>query len=152
MTRALVWIVEETWEATVAQAAAALPHDAEVTLLHVAPADVEEIAQGARAGLLGRPRHRPGPHEEALPAISGAAAAALLGEAQERLGRAATRDARRGRAEREVLAAAVGMDLLILARDGDRTLPGPHSLGPQTRFVVDHAPCAVLLLWPHPPG
>ncbi|MFD5466969.1 hypothetical protein ACFWIQ_29700 [Kitasatospora sp. NPDC127059] len=31
---------------------------------------------------------------------------------------------------------------------GDPAHPGPHSLGPATRFVVDHAPCAVLLVWP----
>ncbi|MGF1424961.1 hypothetical protein [Kitasatospora sp. LaBMicrA B282] len=41
--------------------------------------------------------------------------------------------------------------LLILARDGDRAHhPGPHSLGPAGRFVVDHAPCPVLLVWPAP--
>ena len=54
--RALVWIVEDTWEATVAEAAAFLPADAEVTLLHVAPGDVEQVAEGTRHGLLGRSR------------------------------------------------------------------------------------------------
>jgi Na+/H+ antiporter NhaD/arsenite permease-like protein len=39
-----------------------------------------------------------------------------------------------------VLAALVGVNV------GPRL--GPHSLGPVTRFVVDHAPCAVLLAWP----
>jgi hypothetical protein len=43
------------------------------------------------------------------------------------------------------MAAAEGADLLILARDGDRARLGPRSIGPATRFVVDHAPCAVLL-------
>jgi Na+/H+ antiporter NhaD/arsenite permease-like protein len=38
--------------------------------------------------------------------------------------------------------------LVVPARDGDRSRLGPHSLGPATRFVVDHAPCAVLLTWP----
>ena len=59
--RALVWIVEDTWEATVAEAAGFLPADAEITLLHVAPEDVETLAAGARHGLLGRPRHHPPP-------------------------------------------------------------------------------------------
>ena len=60
---------------------------------------------------------------------------------------------RTGRIEREVVAAAEGADLLILARDGDRTRLGPRSLGPASRFVVDHAPCPVLLVWPEPaPG
>jgi hypothetical protein len=48
---------------------------------------------------------------------------------------------------------AEGVDLLVAARDGDRSRLGPHSLGHDTRFVVDHAPCAALLVWPDaPPG
>ncbi|WP_223839165.1 hypothetical protein [Saccharopolyspora pogona] len=69
----------------------------------------------------------------------------------ERLRRPCTRLERIGRAEREVVAAAGGADLLILARDGDRTHPGPKSLSAATRFAVDHAPCPVLLVWPEPP-
>ena len=56
--------------------------------------------------------------------------------------------ARRGRVEREVVAAAEDADLLVLARDGDHSRLGPRSLGPAVRFVVDHAPCRVLLIWP----
>jgi hypothetical protein len=37
---------------------------------------------------------------------------------------------------------------LVVARDGDRSRLGPHSLGHATRFIVDHAPCPVLLVWP----
>jgi len=69
------------------------------------------------------------------------------------LGRPATRVKRQGRVEREVVAEVAGADLLICARDGDPTRLGPASLGPTTRFVVDHAPCAVLVIWPDtPPG
>ena len=71
--RALVWIVEDTWEATVAEAAALLPADAEVAILHVAPAEVEELAGGARHGLLGR---RPPPPHAPLRAVSDEEAAA----------------------------------------------------------------------------
>jgi nucleotide-binding universal stress UspA family protein len=152
--RALVWIVEDTWEATVAEAAAFLPADAEVTLLHVAPEDVEDLAEGLRHGLLGRRRHppRPGPHAP-VREISDEAAEQLLAEARERFGRDARAARRRGRVEREVVAAAEGMDVLVLARDGDHTRLGPHSLGPPARFVVDHAPCRVLLVWADaPPG
>jgi nucleotide-binding universal stress UspA family protein len=53
-----------------------------------------------------------------------------------------------GRVEREVVAAAEDVDLLVLARDGDRSRLGPRSLGHAARFVVDHAPCPVLLVWP----
>ena len=151
--RALVWIVEDTWEATVTEAAAYLPADAEVTLLHVAAGDVESLAEGARQGLLGRRRH-PGPAEPPQPrAISDEAAEALLADARARLGREARTERRRGRVGHEVAAAADGMDLLILARDGDHSRLGPRSLGPAARFAVDHAPCRVLLIWADaPPG
>jgi hypothetical protein len=72
---------------------------------------------------------------------------------------------RRGITEREVVTAAADARLLIMARDGDRSRLGPKSLGKAARFVVDHAPCPVLLVWPgtapavetippppHPPG
>ena len=148
--RALVWIVEDTWEATVAEAAAFLPGDAEVTLLHVVPGDVETLAEGSRHGLLGRRAGPPAPPER-LRAISDEAAEALLVEARERLGRDARTERRRGRVGHEVAAAADGMDLLVLARDGDRSRLGPHSLGPAARFAVDHAPCRVLLVWADAP-
>jgi nucleotide-binding universal stress UspA family protein len=151
--RALVWIVEDTWEATVAEAAAFLPADADVTLLHVAPGDIETLAEGSRKGLLGRARRHPPPPAppEPLRAISDEAAEALLADARERLGRDARTEHRRGRVEREVVAAAEAMDILVLARDGDRSRLGPHSLGPHARFVVDHAPCRVLLVWADAP-
>ena len=145
--RALVWINEDTWEVTVAEAAEFLPADAEITLLHVASTEPETVARAARRGLLGR--HAPPPAApETMRAISEHAAADLLAEAQTRLGRPATSHARRGRVEREVVAAAAGRDILVLARDGDRERLGPRSLGPATRFVIDHAPCRVLLIWP----
>jgi nucleotide-binding universal stress UspA family protein len=145
--RALVWIVEDTWQATVAEAAAFLPGSAEVTLLHVASTEAEAAARAARHGLLGRHPPAHAAHEP-LRAISDQAAQELLAEAATRLGRPARREARRGRVEREVVAAAEGMDVLVLARDGDRERLGPRSLGPAARFVVDHAPCRVLLVWP----
>jgi nucleotide-binding universal stress UspA family protein len=145
--RALVWIVEDTWEATVAEAAALLPSDVEFTLLHVAGTEAETVARAARHGLLGR--HPPPPAApEPLRAISEQAAQELLAEAQTRLGRPATLEARRGRVEHEVVAAAAETDVLVLARDGDHERLGPRSLGPAARFVVDHAPCRVLLIWP----
>jgi nucleotide-binding universal stress UspA family protein len=143
--RALVWIAEDTWEASVDAAAAVVPDDAEITLLHVAPSDVEAVAAGGRAGLLGRrPPPPPGPP---LRAISEEAARALLERAAERLPRPAAAVTRRGRVEREVVEAAAEADVLVLARDGDPRRAGPKSLGPAGRFVVDHAPCAVLLVW-----
>jgi len=71
--------------------------------------------------------------------------------AQERLGRPAVRVGRRGRVEREVVAACADAAVLVVARDGDHTRLGPRSLGHATRFVLDHAPCRVLLVWPDEP-
>jgi nucleotide-binding universal stress UspA family protein len=147
--RVLVWLVEGTWQGCVDAARPLLPPDAEITLLHVAPDEVAEAAAGALAGLLGRGRPGPGRHPaERISAAASQAAAELLAAAAARLGRAARQQASSGRVEQVVLQAAQGADLLVAARDGDRSRLGPASLGPATRFVVDHAPCPVLLVWP----
>ncbi|MFB7509549.1 universal stress protein, partial [Streptomyces broussonetiae] len=85
-----------------------------------------------------------------LEALGRSSAAELLDAAAERLGRPCVCEERSGRVEREVVAACESADLLVLARDGDRSRLGPHSLGPAVRFTVDHAPCPVLLVWPEP--
>jgi nucleotide-binding universal stress UspA family protein len=72
----------------------------------------------------------------------------LLEAAAGRLGRRCERLEIQGRPERAVVTASADADLLIMARDGDRTRLGPKSLGKTTRFVVDHAACSVLLVWP----
>ncbi|MFF3859446.1 universal stress protein [Streptomyces sp. NPDC002209] len=143
----IVWIVEGTWPAVVDAARAHTSEDADLVLLHVTGHEVSGAAHGAYAGLLGRarPDRDPGTAVEHLAAAS---AERLLADAAERLGRPCTRQERSGRIEREVVAAVDGADLLILARDGDRTHLGPRSLGPASRFIVDHAPCPVLLVWP----
>lgn len=147
--RVLLWLVEGTWQGCVDAARPLLPADAEVTLLHVAPSEVEEATTGALAGLLGRGRPGPGRHPaERISALSDQAAAELLTAAEARLGHEARQQVRRGRVERLVVEAAQGADLVVVARDGDRSRLGPASLGPATRFVVDHAPCPVLLVWP----
>jgi arsenical pump membrane protein len=143
--RVLVWLVEGTWQGCVDAARPLLPAEAEVTLLHVTPTEVAGAMGGALAGLLGRGRPGPGRHPaERIAALADQAAAKLLAAAAARLGRPARRQATSGRVERVVVQA----DLLVTARDGDRSRLGPASLGPATRFVVDHAPCPVLLVWP----
>jgi nucleotide-binding universal stress UspA family protein len=127
MSRVLVWVTPTGWEACI-DAARALP-DAKVTLLQVADPGPEP------PGLLGR--HRP-PHAHVEDD--------LLDDAAARLGRPAERLSPPGRAEQAVVDAAAGFDVLILSRTNLHS--GPHSIGHATRFVVDHAPCAVLLVWP----
>jgi nucleotide-binding universal stress UspA family protein len=152
--RVVLWLVEGTWRGCVDAVADRIPPDVRVALLHVTPSDPSEVAEAAAGALLGRafPRRTP-PHQ--YQDVADEAAAELLAAAASRLGR---QDAellhRQGRVEREVvLAVAQDVDLLVAARDGDRSHLGPRSLGPTTRFVVDHAPCSVLLVWPdQPPG
>lgn len=145
----VVWIVEGTWPACVDAARTRVPEGSEIVLLHVTGHESPGAAHGAFAGLLGRghPERDPGTRMEQLAAES---ARRLLREAADRLGRTCTPVERSGRVEREVVDAAEGADLLIVARDGDRSRLGPRSLGPAGRFVVDHAPCPVLLVWPEP--
>ncbi|MEV7420158.1 universal stress protein [Streptomyces sp. NPDC089919] len=143
----IVWIEEGTWPACVDAARAHAPEDAPIVLLHVSGPEVPGAAHGAYAGLLGRARPDRDPGT-AVEHLAEAAGARLLAAAADRLDRPCTRTERRGRVEQEVVAAAAGAGLLVVARDGDRARPGPRSLGPAGRFVLDHAPCPVLLVWP----
>lgn len=146
--RAVVWLVEGTWPACVDAVRVHAPHAREVVLLHVSGSEVPDVAHGAFAGLMGRGRAWEADPGDRLEALGDGSATELLDAAADRLGRPCVREERSGRPEREVVAAAEGADLLVLARDGDRTRLGPHSLGPAARFIVDHAPCPVLLVWP----
>jgi nucleotide-binding universal stress UspA family protein len=146
--KAIVWLRSESFEALAAAATALLPAEAEITLLHVADAGAELAAEAPVAGLLGRGRRHK--HDE-FEAISDSAAQELLAAAAERLGRPARTTAARGRLEDVVLEAAMAADVLLCARDGERERRGPKSLAPPTRFVVDHAPCTVVLAWPEKP-
>ena len=146
--RVIAWLAEGTWEATVdATARAAAGQASEVVLLYVVDSEVSEAVHGAFGGLLGRGMRGRDPGTS-IERTAHAAARELLTAAGHRLGCPATLALRTGQIEREVMAACEGADLLVCARDGDSTWPGPHSLGRHTRFVVDHAPCAVLLIWP----
>jgi len=143
----LIWVCEGTWRASVDAALSLAPAAARIILLHVTAADTAGAAHGAYAGLLGRRGHDPG---ERLAELGVSSAAELLAAAAQRLGRPCERQEIHGSAERAVVAASAQADLLIVARDGDRSRLGPKSLGKATRFVVDHAACPVLLVWPEP--
>ena len=140
----LVWVTEESWMACVDAARVRAPAE-EVTLLHVTDAAAVDAAQGAFSALLGRGGAGPG---RQLEAMAEAAATEVLEAAAARLARPAQHLRRRGRPEREVVAAARDAALLVLGRQGAEA--GPRSLGKAARFVVDHAPCPVLLVWPGP--
>jgi nucleotide-binding universal stress UspA family protein len=126
------------------------PAGARFTVLHVTDTEVANAAHGAYLGLFGRGGRDPGPRLEELEAVS---AAELLEAAARRLGHRCERLEIHGQTERAVVTASADADLLSMARDGDRSRLGPKSLGKAVRFVVDHAACPVLLVWPEsPPG
>ncbi|MGC5165994.1 universal stress protein [Luteimicrobium sp. DT211] len=142
--RVLVWLTEGTWEAAVdAARELASGRDAEVVLLHVDDVATADAWSAASAGLLGRGGAAP----SATP-LAGATRQ-LLEAAELRLGLPSSTDERaphgHERVETVVVDACRDADVLVCSRDGDR--PGPHSLAPPTRFVVDHAPCDVVLVW-----
>jgi nucleotide-binding universal stress UspA family protein len=147
--RIVVWVVEGTWQGCIDAAVEHFPSDSRFTLLHVTPSDVTEAADAAAAGLFGRgfPGRKP---DRRYDDVADDEASKLLAAAALRLGQPdAELVSRHGRVEREVIrAVADGVDVLVVARDGDHTRLGPKSLGHATRFVVDHAPCAVMLVWP----
>jgi nucleotide-binding universal stress UspA family protein len=148
----IAWIVEDTWTACVDATRRHAAAETGVVLLHVTHPDVADVAHGAYAGLLGRgqPDRDPGDQVEGLAA---AAAQELLNLAAARIARRCERIERIGRPETEVIAAAEGAELLVMARDGDPAHLGPRSLGHAGHYIVDHAPCPVLLVWPGaPPG
>jgi hypothetical protein len=142
----LVLVGEGTWQACV-DAARLLPTArTRITLIHVTSDGPPDAAHGACLGHTGR--GPPGRDPASLITEFARGSAADLLAAARRLGRPCDRIGRHGRPEREVVTAAAGADLLIVARDGDQSRLGPKSLGKETRFVVDHASRQVLLIWP----
>lgn len=138
--KVLVWVEPATWPAVI-DAARALSHE-QITLIAV-----DDPGEHPLPELFGRGR---GAGSE-VASIAAAEAEALLAQASEALGVDCATRVLHGRTERVVTEAAEDVGLLVLARDGDRSRLGPHSLGRHTRFVIDHAPCRVLLIWPENP-
>ena len=143
----LVWVGERTWQACV-DAARRLPAaNTRITLVHVTEDNPPDAVRSAYLGLMGRRPPSPDPAAR-ITEFERHSAAELLDAAARRLGRPCDRIERHGHPEHEVVTAAADADLLIVARDGDQSRLGPKSLGKEARFVVDHAPCPVLLIWP----
>jgi hypothetical protein len=126
--RALVWIVEDSWQAKVAEATVCRSGDSEIMLLHVTGT-------------------------EALRAISVQAAQELLAAAEARPGAKRQGGSSRGRAEtgggdcgRRAWTSSCWRATATISGSGRAASVRRH-------FVVDHAPCRVSLIWPDvPPG
>lgn len=118
-------------------------------LLYVTDSGPRGEIERKREGLL-RPRHPSGPLEERMRQAEIAAAQDILQEGLHFLPGAETLQ-REGRPEREIVqcAAEWHADLIIICpRSPEYGEPshGPKSVGHVARFVLDHAPCPVLLL------
>lgn len=120
-------------------------------LLYVTDSGPHAEIERKRRGLL-RPRHLEGPLAERMRAAEGAASQDILSEGL-RFFPGAQMLHRDGRPEREIVLSAAEWpaDLLVLcSRSPANTGPisGPRSVGHVARFVLDHAPCPVLLVRP----
>jgi len=135
-------IAPATWPAVVA----ALRGYSEDEICLVASAEPPAPLLGAPGALMGRGSVAAQPVD-----LADATARDLLDQAASALESAAACQVLHGPAERAVVQACTDADVLVLARDGDHTRLGPGSLSHQTRFIVDHAPCTVELVWPSAP-
>lgn len=141
--KVLAWIAPATWPAVI-DAVRRRPEGDDVTLVAVADR-FSALPVGAAGGLMGRGRRSAVSDAEASTAV---AAQALVNQAMAELGRPCVAKVLSGATDRVVTAEANDADILILARDGDRSRLGPRSLGKAARFIIDHAPCTVVVLWP----
>ena len=122
-----------------------------VGVLYVTDTGPQEDMERHRERFL-RPPHPPLPRREQMRQAEGALAQEILEEGSRSLG-GAEMLRRTGRPEREIVDAAVEWqaDVIVIgsrsAIGGGPPL-GPKSVGHVARFVLDHAPCPVLLVRP----
>jgi nucleotide-binding universal stress UspA family protein len=152
--RILCAVGQQGGEEIIQRLAGIFPKETEIVLLHV-------IDSGPRRGLeayLGRAgQMRPGGREslnEQLNAAEETAGQSIIAEARqaaEEAGFLVTTRIERGNPEHEIVrqASEQGCRLVVIrAIEGSQGRPqiGPASVGHTARFVLDHAPCDVLLL------
>lgn len=150
--RVLCAIGQRSGPELVVRASAIVARGADWLLLHVT--DIGPRAELER--LAGPLRHAPppSPTEARLDQAEEAAGKAALDEAFEaahQIGLKVETRAARGRPERVIVETAlqVAASLIVIqAREGTvgHPLIGPASVGHVARFVLDHAPCDVLLI------
>lgn len=121
-----------------------------IGLLYVTDSGPQESMERQRSRFM-RPRGVGGARQEKMQQAQEFAAADILAEGQRYLAGAEALQ-RQGRPEREIVncAAQWNADLILISPRSqyDAAEIGPKSVGHVARFVVDHAPCPVLLLRP----
>ncbi len=125
--------------------------DRTVGLLYVTDLGPHHEIERKREGLL-RPRHPSGPLREKIQQAEVAAAQDILQEGLRYVPQAETLS-REGKPEREIIqcAAEWNADLIVICPRSPAfggPAQGPKSVGHVARFVLDHAPCPVLLVRP----
>jgi nucleotide-binding universal stress UspA family protein len=122
-----------------------------IGLIYVTDSGPHQEIERKREWLL-RPRHPSGPLREKIQHAEAGAAHEILQEGVRYLPQAETLS-REGRPEQEIIQCATEWhaDLIVICPRspafGGPAL-GPKSVGHVARFVLDHAPCPVLLLRP----
>lgn len=120
-------------------------------VLHVTDSGPEIQMERQRERFM-RPPHPPVPRQERMRQAEGMAAQEILEEGSRALG-GAEMLRRTGHVAQEIVQAAAEWqaDLLVICSRssmGKEPLLGPKSVGHVARFVLDHAPCPVLLIRP----
>ena len=120
-----------------------------VGILYVTDIGPQEDMERHRERFL-RPPHPPLPRQEQMRQAEGMAAQEILEEGRRSLGGAETL-LRTGRPEREIVSAAADWHADVIVMCSRSVMGGGPSLGPKSvghvaRFVLDHAPCPVLLI------
>jgi nucleotide-binding universal stress UspA family protein len=122
-----------------------------VGVLYVTDTGPQEDMERHRERFL-RPPHPPLPRREQMRQAEQASAQEILQEGSRSLGAVETLW-RTGRPEREIVDAAVEWQADVIVICSRSTIGGGPPLGPKSvghvaRFVLDHAPCPVLLVRP----
>ena len=125
-------------------------------LLYVIDTEPRREIERARERFLRRPSGPLGPRREQMRQAEQASARDILDEGARYLPGAQSLQ-REGRPEREIVncAAEWRADVILIlprANYGERATIGPRSVGHVARFVLDHAPCPVLLARPDARG
>ena len=133
----------------VAVFSASQPHS--LSILYVIDTGPRKDIEQTRERFL-RPHGKPLPREEEIHLAEHTAAEDILNEGLHYLP-GAEKLQRQGRPEREIVNVAADWqaDLVIVcprAEYGSKPTIGPKSVGHVARFVLDHAPCPVLLVRP----
>lgn len=130
-------------------------NEAECLLLHVIDTGPRhDWKDYLRGPLHRRPHPDKLPHEAAIRSAEEAASRTVIEDAMQaaqRFGFKATEIIKEGQPEKIIIQVAREMEVTLIAiwaREGGAGHPriGPAALGHTARFVIDHAPCDVLLL------